>query len=1448
MLTFILLFGITAGAAAERIPVGYGGGDVSVAVQQSNSDRIVVRYDIGAFEKNAIDVNGETYFSIGCGKESILLNAGEPAVPRICRSVIIPDNAEMKISVLSSEYIDFPATPVVPSKGNLLRTVNPADVPYSFGSTYALKQQYPSDLASIREPYIMRDYRGTVIEVYPFQYLPQTQTLRVYTSVTVELVNVGQSSINVLHRDRTIEPLVAEFDLTYQRQFINYDQESKLYVPVQESGDMLIISYGTYSATMQPLVDWKRQKGIKTTLVNVSTIGTTSTQIKAFIQSFYDTTDLAWVLLIGDAAQIATPSASGGSSDPSYAKVAGSDSYPDIFVGRFSAESVADVQTQVQRTITYERDSPGIDWFHKATGVASDQGPGHGNNEYDYQHMNLIRTDLLASTFTVVDQIYDPGATSAQVATALNNGRSFANYTGHGSTNAWSTSGFSNTNVNALTNTNMLPLVYSVACVNGQFDGYTCFAEAWLRARNGGNPTGAIAAYMSSINQSWDPPMDAQDEATDLFVAGTMTTVGGICYNSSCKMIDLNGSGGVSMYDTWHIFGDPSVQVRRTDPVAMTVNHTGAVFFNAATYPVEVVGTPKALCALYYNGVLYGSGYTLSNGICNIPINQTLPFGITLTLTVTAFNKQTYVGSVAVASDLAIVHTPLVDTKNAVTPYEVKCVIYTSSALVADSALLRYNTGADWYVATLTETTPAGNYVGYIPAQTPGTQISYYLFATNIGGFRDSTDLATFRVIDYALVLAPAQQVTTAAVGDTVWFPLTVTNDGVLTDQYNIGVTGSLWGAAAWNQSGTAPISSIGPLAMDASASFKVRVIVPSSATGANDLAQIKLTSSGNPAIFREATTQVYSAGQPLSIPFFDGFATLQLDTVRWDKIAGAAVSSKGLNPPSAPYVLNLDGSPSGADTLVSDKINLRNLSGINITYYYEKKGSGDTPEAGDDLFVEYLNEAGNWVLLRQHLGSGSDMSSFEPVTIGVPADGYHAAFRLRFRNIATVGAYDDWLVDNVRIDYGPAIAVSSSSLTMDLAQGDSAYDNLIISNSGLGALNYSLVTIPDLSPTMRLFDQLMQEKRVNPATYAIPDGGNADQEIKGEATTFRGPDIAFNAGGPDAFGYVWIDSDEPGGPTFGWVDIEATGTNITSGLTDDNFIGPYQIGFNFPYYDSTYTEFWVSSNGFIGFGPTAGYSLLGNTALPSTATPNNIIAWCWDDLNILNTSTPGGKVLYQNVGGNLVIQYEKFPRLSAPAGGVITAQVILYPDGNIKIQYETIGAGFDLTTNTIGMENKLGTTGLQVAYNTTYLHNALAIQFTKPAQWLFASPAAGDVPSGAADTISLKFVTSGLDLGLYKSVLKVYSNDPDANDNPLSIPARLTVLVPYQCGDASGDDVVNISDAVFLVDYIFAGGPTPVPIQRGDCNCDGIANITDATYLLAYIFGGGPAPCSACK
>ncbi|MFH1698998.1 MAG: PKD domain-containing protein, partial [Candidatus Zixiibacteriota bacterium] len=81
----------------------------------------------------------------------------------------------------------------------------------------------------------------------------------------------------------------------------------------------------------------------------------------------------------------------------------------------------------------------------------------------------------------------------------------------------------------------------------------------------------------------------------------------------------------------------------------------------------------------------------------------------------------------------------------------------------------------------------------------------------------------------------------------------------------------------------------------------------------------------------------------------------------------------------------------------------------------------------------------------------------------------------------------------------------------------------------------------------------------------------------------------------------------------------------------------------------------------------------------------------------------------------------------------------------------------------------------------------------------------------------------------------------------PETGPILRTIDFLYVCGDASGDQQVNLGDAVFIINHVFKGGPPPEPLEAGDANCDGNTDIGDAVYLVNHIFKGGSSPCALC-
>jgi M6 family metalloprotease-like protein len=72
---------------------------------------------------------------------------------------------------------------------------------------------------------------------------------------------------------------------------------------------------------------------------------------------------------------------------------------------------------------------------------------------------------------------------------------------------------------------------------------------------------------------------------------------------------------------------------------------------------------------------------------------------------------------------------------------------------------------------------------------------------------------------------------------------------------------------------------------------------------------------------------------------------------------------------------------------------------------------------------------------------------------------------------------------------------------------------------------------------------------------------------------------------------------------------------------------------------------------------------------------------------------------------------------------------------------------------------------------------------------------------------------------------------------------AYIHILSSYLHGDANGDGVINLGDVVYLISYLYRGGPAPNPLQAGDVTCDGPVNLGDVVYLITYLYRGGPPP-----
>ena len=643
---------------------------IQTTLVASSESQITVNLQVpGFFTQEVTTPRGEANL-IMVPKTVSTAEAGEPKLPLFAIPAIVGDRQHYSIRVVDAQYIDYPME-VAPSKGDFPRTINPDDVPYTYGEAYSTDAFFPTQNVGLYDPYILRDFRGQNMVVYPFAYNPVTHTLRVYYNMTVEMYADGQQGENTLSRRSNEVKMDAEFGALYDNHFINYHESLNRYTPVDETGELLIICHDAFMNAMQPFVNWKKQIGRPTTMVGTSTAGATDNAIKAYIQSQFDASpNLSHVLLVGDAAQIPGHSYSScgsynGKSDNWYGQVAGNDYYNDIIIGRFSAENETHVTTQVNKVIHYERDINASDtWLVNGCGVAATAGGGGHFGEDDWEHMNNIRTDLMNYHYTTVYQEYfntiGYSSTTQQISDRINSGVSIVNYCNHGNQTAWQSHSpwYSNSYVNALTNDNMLPIIWSVACLNGQYDySQPCFAETWLRATNNstGAPTGAIGGMFSYISQPWVPPMYGQDEMVDVLTEShsdnIKRTLGGCSFDGNMKVLDQYGQGGgqgLGTYMAWILYGDPTLTVRNAVPTDMGVTHAPSMSTTATSFTVNATNGNGALATLTRNNEIMGSA-TIENGTCNITFTAPGTTG-TATLTVFGYNKTTYIATIQIVN------------------------------------------------------------------------------------------------------------------------------------------------------------------------------------------------------------------------------------------------------------------------------------------------------------------------------------------------------------------------------------------------------------------------------------------------------------------------------------------------------------------------------------------------------------------------------------------------------------------------------------------------------------------------------------------------------------------------------------------------------------------------------------------------------------------------------
>jgi hypothetical protein len=439
-------------------------------------------------------------------------------------------------------------------------------------------------------------------------------------------------------------------------------------------------------------------------------------------------------------------------------------------------------------------------------------------------------------------------------------------------------------------------------------------------------------------------------------------------------------------------------------------------------------------------------------------------------------------------------------------------------------------------------------------------------------------------------------------------------------------------------------------------------------------------------------------------------------------------------------------------------------------------------PDSFFDVFFNVGNIGGGTLNYTTSLSASSPWATVHP-TSGSLLSGEQDEDTLSINTTGMDGHYYDTLVVtsnsgekatnlipiHIWVRLIPDISVSPDSFAVGVDGNGTKDTSMFISNSGNGDLEYTIDT-EEWSKFGVVWDG---EPATRPHRVEMTEKEARELGSKGGDDPRRGTPPAKGQGGPDAFGYRWIDSDEAGGPVFNWIEINSIGTLLS--ISDDGNVGPFAIGFPFEFYGVTFDSFRVASNGFATFTSTVGN--LTNDTIPNPPEPNNLLALMWDDLR----SAPGGgsgNIYYHSNSERLVIEYDHVIRYGQTACPY-TMEIILYPNGKIIYQYLQMGDGTCtyLNQSTIGIENGTGTDGLEVVFNANYVHDNLAIRFSAAPAWLVFSPEFGTVPPSETDTIDITFDATGILSGDFYGAFIITSNDPDTPVD--TVPAHMTILVP---------------------------------------------------------------------
>ena len=283
-----------------------------------------------------------------------------------------------------------------------------------------------------------------------------------------------------------------------------------------------------------------------------------------------------------------------------------------------------------------------------------------------------------------------------------------------------------------------------------------------------------------------------------------------------------------------------------------------------------------------------------------------------------------------------------------------------------------------------------------------------------------------------------------------------------------------------------------------------------------------------------------------------------------------------------------------------------------------------------------------------------------------------------------------------------------------------------------------------------------MGDTSMHSLTLTNSGSNNLEFMINGNSWWYAHEDSSQEIASYDNMTYTYTTGYDENGPLFNWEDIVESGTEVdvfSGDLPEEPAWVPVELPFSFNFYGTDYDTVYVGENGLVNFtgdqGPTF---TVGQQNIPSPEGVNNFIAPLYAFGGLATHEDERGGAYYQAFDNKFVIEWFQYLD-NYGMGKPMSVQLLLFPDGRMKFQYNEVVSTVLDRNGFIGVENADGTKGLQIAGFESFVTDKMVVSVNPAKQFSLAS--------GNSKNFDLVFDATEAMAGAYMDTLIISSNDP---------------------------------------------------------------------------------------